>query len=132
MKKSCLPFLVLTSLLLSSCSMPIIFWLFNNMTYNVTIITDNKEIKIDAGKFKESTGLDYAFSINSNNKKFTYDTKDISLLHVHWVGWGPFSKRMFYTQLQADGKIWMLSKKNQKAVKKFIGQPDGFPLKPNI
>ncbi len=102
------------------------------MAYDVTIITDEKEMKIEAGKYKEITGLDYAFSIKFGQKCFTYNTMDIPLSHhVHWIGWGPFSKRMLYTQLEVDGKIWVLSEKTQKPVIKFIEQTGGFPLEPN-
>lgn len=111
--------------------MPITFWLFNNTPYDITIIAREKEINIKAGKYKKTTGLHYTFSINSNNESLIYAAIDAPLLHVHWTGWGPFLKRMFYTQLEIDGKIWVLSEKTKKPITKFIEQPEGFPLEPN-
>ena len=111
--------------------MPVTFWVFNNNVNNVTIVSEKNELIIEAGKYKETTGLDYRFSIISKEKSLTYEVKEIPLSHVHWVGWGPFSKRMFYTQLEPDGKIWVLNGDTQKQKTKFIDQPDGFPIEPS-
>ncbi len=122
---------VIISLLLSSCSFPITFWMLNNTANDVTIIANEKNIQIQAGESREAFGLDYKFSIISKYERLIYEAKDIPLSYVHWTGWGPFSKRMFYTQLDADGKVWVLSEKTQNPVIKFIVQPFGFPLVPN-
>jgi len=97
----------------------------------MTIITHDKKINVGAGKYIKTTGLDYKFSIKSKTGNSAYEAKDIPLTHVHWTGWGPFSKRMFYVQLEADGKLWVLRAKTQVPVTNFIEQPDGFPLEPN-
>ncbi len=112
--------------------MPITFWLFNNTGGTVTIVAGEKEINIDAGRYSESTGLDYHFSIISKHNQFRYMPQDIPLSHVHWVGWGPFAKRIIYTQLEVDGKMWILNGKTQNAATEFIAQPEGFPLVPNM
>lgn len=134
MKRLNLLLLVAISLILSSCSMPITFWLFNNTGHTVTVVSASaspSEINVDTLKSIETIGLDYTFSITTNNGRFTYNTEDVALSHVHWKGWGPFAKRMFYVQLEPDGKLWVLSDETEHAVSKFIEQPKGFPLVPN-
>ena len=94
-------------------------------------MTNENTIDIESGRSKQATGLQYSFSIKSDNQTLTYTTKYIPLEHVHWKGWVPFSKRMFYTQINADGKIWVLIEEVEKPITMFTDQPDGFPLEPN-
>lgn len=131
MKVFNLPLLIAITLLMSSCSMPVTFWLFNNTGYAITVITDEDELAIEAGDSDTATGLDYALSIRSETGYFEYETGSIPLSHVHWIGWGPFSKRMLYVQLESDGKIWILGAKPEPPIASFIQQPEGFPLEPN-
>ena len=114
--------------------MPITFWFFNNTDRTVTIISKNlkqNEVNVEPLRSIEMIGLDGTFSINSKNERLTYNAKHAPLSHVHWTGWGPFIKRMFYVQLESDGKLWVLSGEAEHAVSKFIEQPEGFPLVPN-
>lgn len=53
--------------------------------YEVTVISGEEELMIEAGQTKTTTGLDYAFSIGSEFGRFEYDATDIPLSHVHWT-----------------------------------------------
>ena len=134
MKTLNLSLLVAISLILSSCSMPITFRLFNNIGHTVTVVSGRaspSEINVETLRSIETIGLDYPFSIKSKNGRFTYNGESVELSHVHWKGWGPFGKRVLYVQLEPDGKLWVLSDETEHAVTKFIEQPKGFPLVPS-
>ena len=118
--------------MLSSCSIPITFSLFNNTGSDVILVlTNNKEIHIKPGKAKKTNDIDSSFFIDLKDKSLTYEIPLLNHSLIKWAGWGPWSKRMFYAQIEPDGKIWVLKNKTKIAIKKFTAQPEGFPLVPN-
>jgi len=72
-----------------------------------------------------------SFQIEYNNTSLEYKISTPPESYVKWAGWGLWSKRMVYTQLNPDGKIWLLDGKTKNPITKFIAQPEGFPLEPN-
>ena len=72
----------------------------------------------------------FDFEIQRGGKHFTYSVTEPREKDITWSGWGPFTKRSFYTQLEPDGKIWAVSSKRKYPVKDFRKQPEGFPLVP--
>lgn len=121
-------FLILT-FVLSSCSVPVTLSLFNNTGFTQTITLGDKSINVKSGEHAIFKSIEYStFIIQASDTVFTYSIENLSLSNIVWTGWGPFSKRIFYVQLESDGKIWATSSKNNE--NNFDSQPEGFPLAP--
>jgi guanylate kinase len=131
MNKICVAAIIVLSLCMSSCSMPVTFFVLNNSQSSITVISDGDSVTIRPQRAKEITGLDYDFKITTNNQELIYNVHDIELNHVHWAGWGPFKKRMFYAQFESSYEIYVLATETKKPVNEFITQPTGFPIAPS-
>ena len=106
------------------------FQLYNNSGIDQTITINEKIIPIKTGRSKRVTDIEYStFSISSDSETNLYSVPSISHSNVTWRGWGPFTKRMLYLQLEADGSIWIT--RSRKRATKFGKQPGGFPVQPN-
>ena len=119
---------------LSACTLPVTVSILNNTLDRIIVIADGDSIEIETDKSKRMviSGISSAFTISIKNELMRYTAIDIPLEHVHWKRRGPFSKRMFYIQIDTDGRIWVLKNKAQKAMNSHITQPKGFPLEPNV
>lgn len=116
-------------LLVTSCSIPVTVNLFNNTGINQIVMIEGNTIEIGDGESGYIEGLEFSeFSIVSESEYRNYVTRSIPVSGIVWRGWGPFSKRLLYLQLESDGKIWV--SKSKKKVANFGEQPEGFPISP--
>jgi hypothetical protein len=121
---------LLVCLISTSCSMPVTVNLFNHSGIDQIVLIKDRSIHIKAGESESIQSIEYSeFRIESEKTKFRYTVENLPLSNVVWRGWGPFSKRMFYAQLESDGKIWATESVNLAT--KFSEQPEGFPVEPN-
>ncbi len=123
---------VIFSLILSSCTISVTVNLFNNTKNNLTVIFEEEEINIIAGQSESLSGSHGEFVISSEKGNFLYSIGYVHSSNISWEGWGPFSKRVFYAQLESDGKIWATNSEAKYPVIEFKNQPDGFPIEPKI
>ncbi|WOX04505.1 hypothetical protein [Microbulbifer pacificus] len=122
--------ILLISLIVASCSIPVTYSFFNNSGSVQLVVIEDKSIQIKDGKSEYIKGAEYVeFSVSSEKAGHTYSVQGVPLSKIIWRGWGPFSKRVFYVQLEPDGKVWATDSKDR--VEKFSEQPEGFPLAPN-
>jgi hypothetical protein len=123
---------ILVVLFVSSCSIPLELCLFNNTSYKVLVVMSREEVQIESGESKTIAGVSYAhFSIVSEPHTFNYTIPPIDSSAWVWKGWGPFSKRMIYAQLEENGEIWITGPDIIYPATTFGEQPDGFPIQPN-
>ena len=121
---------ILICFIVTSCSIPVTISLFNNSGIDQIVSIGDKSIKINRGDSEYIDDIEYSeFSASSEGESRTYSAPSIPVSSIVWRGWGPFSKRMFYLQLQPDEKIWV--SKSKSRVTDFGDQPEGFPLAPN-
>lgn len=119
------------ALFLASCTIPAEIELYNNSGEPITVEVGNETLIISHDS-TTSFGHDYGieFVITMNSTIFHYHVDRLALSNVEFVGWGPFTKRVFRAQLQADGSIWAVSPEQEYPVTNFIHQPEGFPVEP--
>jgi len=116
---------------ISSCSIPITVSLYNNSSDKISVSIDSENYTISKGSSEEI--IDFAFynvSITRNGKVYMYRAPEIDYKYVEWVGWGPFTKRVFFAQLEPNGEIWATDRWQPRPARAFKNQPEGFPLKP--
>lgn len=125
------PVLILM-LCLSSCSMPLTVSLFNNSPIKIEVIFDSQKVVILPGTTQEIVGIeDRNITIMNDNKTYSYDVASTYYANFEFVGRGPFKKRMFFAQFEADGKIWATNQWLPRPARAFQKQPEGFPLVPS-
>ena len=118
-------------LFISSCSIPLTINLFNNSPTKIELIFNNQKITIKPGTSEEFTGLEYSkIKINTDIKTYNYDSASVQYNSFEFVGWGPFTKRIFFAQFEANGTIWVTNKHPSRPIRVFKNQPKGFPLIP--
>jgi hypothetical protein len=123
---------ILATLFLSSCSLPLELRLFNNTPNKVIVELREERITIEPGRFGAISGVSYAnFSTVTDHHTSNYEMPSVLSSTWVWKGWGPFSRRVIYTQLQANGEIWVVDPDDSSPVTAFGKQPDGFPIQPN-
>ena len=118
-------------LFISSCSIPLTISLFNNSPTKIELIFNHKKIIIKPGTSEKFTGLEYSkIKINTDMKTYNYDSASVQYNNFEFVGWGPFTKRIFFAQFETNGKIWVTNEQSSRPIKVFKNQPKGFPLIP--
>ena len=115
---------------MSSCSIPITVSLYNNSSATIFVSIDSDNYTIIKNESKEI--IDFTFynlSITRNGKVYTYEAPEVDSKYIEWVGWGPFTKRVFFAQLEPNGEIWATDRWQPRPARAFKNQPKGFPLK---
>jgi hypothetical protein len=102
--------LLVAVILIPACTIPAKIELYNNSGEPITVEIDNDSLLISPNT-TASFGQDYGivFSIKTN---------------------GPFTKRVFRAQFEANGFIWAVGPEQEYPVTNFIDQPEGFPVEP--
>ena len=132
MRKISFPLLFLSLLLLSGCSIPVTVILFNNSLQPITVAIKDYKLVVQASETKSFKGIENSnFTIQIGQDILRYEAPAISEASIIWKGWGPFSKRVIYAQLESDGKIWLVEPGMTFPLTHFKEQPEGFPLEPN-
>ena len=123
--------LLIAVILIPACTIPAKIELYNNSGNTITVKIDNETLVIGpdtAATFGQDYGID--FSIEMNDVTFYYYVGRLALSNIEFVGWGPFTKRVFRAQFEAKGTIWAVGSEQEYPVTKFIDQPEEFPLDP--
>ena len=132
---------ILTSILfvtlLSGCTISLSCVLLNNTPNLLTIHQfdrSNRADKINTvskGKSVRLKSWEYSkFKIISEQETWSYSPEYPWVDYSHFTGWGPWTKRVFYAQIEPNGLIYVLKDRHKKPVSDFPFQPDGFPIKP--
>jgi len=123
---------ILVPLFLSSCTVPLELSLFNNTPHKIIVELRDETIMIEPGESGTISGVSYAnFSIAIDYHASIYAMPSVLSSVWVWKGWGPFSRRVIYAQLEEDGGIWAVDPDESGPVTAFGKQPDGFPIQPN-
>jgi len=132
MRNLCILSIFLAALSLSSCTVPLELKLFNNTEHEILVLLHGKEIHIGPGKSEIISSIENSiFSIVTDRGGGNYEIPSIQSSHWFWRGWGPFSKRVFYAQLEEGGNIWLTDPNDNYPVSTFGEQPNGFPIEPS-
>ncbi|WAC43774.1 hypothetical protein OU997_16185 [Pseudomonas sp. SL4(2022)] len=116
---------------ISSCSIPVTVRLYNNSGQDVKIEIDQTAINLAKGQTEEIHDTEYyAIAITIGSALYKYEHPTYGHIQVEWFGWGPFSRRVIYLQLEPDAKIWVTNSLLPSPTKAFPKQPEGFPLEP--
>jgi hypothetical protein len=123
--------LLVAVILIPACTIPAKIELYNNSGEPITVEIDNDSLLISPNT-TASFGQDYGivFSIKTNGASFQYHVDRLALSNIEFVGWGPFTKRVFRAQFEANGFIWAVGPEQEYPVTNFIDQPEGFPVEP--
>ena len=123
---------MLFALFVSSCTVPLELSILNNTPYKIYVSLRDENITIEPGESKTISGVsDSHFSMSSEQYNFSYEMPSVLSSVWVWKGWGPFSRRVIYVQLEKDGGIWIVGSDEPGPVTTFGKQPDGFPVRPN-
>ena len=115
----------------SSCSIPVTVRLYNNSGQDVQIKIDQRAISLPKGQAKEIQDIEYhSIAIAISSVLYKYEQPPYGYTQVEWFGWGPFSRRVMYLQLEPDAKVWATNSLLPSPTKAFPKQPEGFPLVP--
>ena len=124
-------FTVLAVALLASCTLPGELELFNNTSFQVTVITDRESHTVEPGQTATITSFEYTqVKIAIGDITKDYGVVELPSWYFQFVGWGPFTRRELQAQLEPDGKIWGVESDQEFPVSEFRSQPKGFPLEP--
>ena len=123
--------LFLVIFLISACTIPAKIKLYNNSGEMITARVDNEYLIIKSAEVA-TFGQDYGveFSIEKDNELFKYQLHRLALSNIEFVGWGPFTKRVFRAQFEANGTVWAVGPEQEYPVTGYIDQPEEFPLVP--
>lgn len=135
--------LLVITLFLSSCSVPITCVLYNNASSKVKVIQlDNSVVKETIEVMPgESIYLEewdyYDYQIISKNSIWQYDTStpyipNFDYDYIETTGFGLWVKRLVFAQLEKDGRIFLLSKDQKFPIAIPAKQPQGYPLVPHL
>ena len=128
-----LPFALL---LLSGCTFPSKFEVFNNTGDELRVIQviaeNRKSFDLAPGDslileqweaFSEAQ-----FTVITGDKRWQY--KPVYISH-HFGELRRFSHWLFKLQIEKDGSVFVLGPKNEFPQKEHIAQPEGYPLRPS-
>lgn len=87
------------------------------------VLQPNSSVRLDSW-------LLFEYQVVSENKAWSYTPTDPTSDFIAFEGLGPWAKRIFRAQLEADGRIYALETTQQAPARTFPKQPEGFPLVP--
>jgi hypothetical protein len=132
--------LLVITLFLSSCSVPITCVLYNNTPTKVKVVRfDNLVVKesteVMPGESIELEKWDYCdYQIILGNSTWRYDSStpyipyfDSNYVETTGIVW---VKRLIFAQLEKDGRIFLLNKDQKFPIVITKNQPTGYPLIP--
>ena len=122
---------------LSGCTLPLACVLYNNtgndfllVILNEDRVTQKTQVKKDSFIQIENWELrNYRIIIGTSTKE--YAPEFVNQDFIPDSGWGPWSKRKSYAQIEPDGRVFVLNIKQVPPVIDFPDQPRGFPVIPN-
>lgn len=134
-------FFLACTLFLASCSVPISCVLYNNALTKIkvtqienSIVKENYEVM--PGNSIELSAWDSSdYIIKIANKSFRYHEQypyiqNFEYDYVKATGFGFWVKRLIFVQIESDGRIYLLNKKQSFPITNFEEQPQGYPLVP--
>lgn len=122
---------ILVISMVTGCTIPAEIELYNNSGVSITVEFDEKSFKINPNKEALFGGEHGSkFSVNMDDKVLYYEMGRLALSNIEFVGWGPFTKRVFRAQIESNGFIWAVGSEQSYPVSNFIEQPEGFPVEP--
>ena len=115
----------------SSCTIPTTISVFNNTPYEIVIFHHSDSYVVRTNELKQIIGITSLSNIviKSNEELYVYKMPYLPTKHIYWSGWGPFSKRTIYVQVNKDYRI-SLTEQEKHPVLAFPVQPEGFPIEP--
>ena len=122
--------------LVSGCTVQVACNLYNNSGSDLTIIRSRsgeqeKRILIKAGSSTLLHDWSYwSYRVELKDKMLRYIPQIPENDFVVTQGFGPWVSRIFKTQIERDGRIYVLRPGQVFPTKDFVEQPAGFPLVP--
>ena len=96
-----------------------------NRADKTSTLAPGKTVRLKSWKYSK-------FKIISEQGAWSYKPEYVPGEFFHFTGWGPWTKRVFYAQIESNGIIYVLKDKPNGTVNDFPTQPIGFPIKPMI
>ncbi len=128
--------LTLSLALTSSCTIPASCKLYNNSYQNLKVIKLRGDIQEFAWDFESQTAVEIencrysSIKIFSDSQTWRYETPSLDSSFIEFVGWGPWTKRIFKAQWEPDGRIYALPAGKSFPMRLPGKQPEGFPMEP--
>jgi hypothetical protein len=129
-------FAILLLVALTGSTISVSCMLYNNTDNVIQIIREYSDGNIDELdiKPKKSKRLDSwiwgSLEIRAKGVSWKYKPVNPDNDFIEFTGWGPWAKRIFRAQVEADGRIFILPSGQKQSVSKHIEQPSGFPITP--
>lgn len=129
-------FLFLLLISINSCTIQLTCELYNNTSHDLKVIQLNNGSGKSEQEFKANSVIKlegwqlFAYKIVSKNTAWGYDQIAPSHDLIAFVGFGPWTKRIFQAQLEKNGSIFVLQSDQSLPTSEFSDQPKGFPLIP--
>jgi hypothetical protein len=127
-------FLLICSLILTSCQKGFVFRFFNNTGSEIRLWSYDTKMQAKEYLIKNGTAMDVAspaalkIRVISTGREWEY--RVIQVGKEYWYSRSSFGKFDIRFQVEGDGSIYVLSPGTAAPVSSFPSQPPGYPVKP--
>ena len=119
-------------LAISSCTIQPKVVLFNNADEAITISVAENSVRINSKKSRKiELYFVREFEVQLGATQYFYSVDYWPDDYAYFTGWWLFVDRKLKAQFNADGTILVLTQDQDPPISELVGQPRGFPLKPD-